>query len=92
MTLFKILLVGVLIATAMAVAKSQMWFERAGVVSSCTQVRSPVGQRDGGQWWSCSKGSVTGYPSLERDSCERRGFSGGRELWMCATPLAEAPF
>jgi hypothetical protein len=92
MTIVKIILVGAVIAAVMTLAKTQMWFERAGIVSSCTEVRAPLNQRDGGQWWSCSKGTVTGYPSLTRDSCTSRGFVGGRELWMCPTPLAEAPF
>jgi hypothetical protein len=92
MTLFKIIFVGVLIATALAVAKSQQWFERSGIVSGCLEVAAPAGARNGGQWWSCTKGSVTGYPSLARDGCTSRGIVSGREFWMCPTPLASEPF
>lgn len=92
MTIVKIIFVGVLIGAALGVAKTQQWFERSGIVASCEQVAAPAGQPQAGQWWACTKGSVTGYPDLVRESCTSRGFVSRREYWMCPTPLEKSPF
>ncbi len=85
MVLVKILLVGALAAVMLGVAKDQRWFERAGLVSSCQLVAPPAGQPAGGSWYLCREGVMTGFPRLERDNCESRGFIVKRELWHCDT-------
>jgi hypothetical protein len=85
MVLFKIVFVGAFAALMLGVAKQQHWFERAGLVSSCALVATPAGQPAGGSWYLCREGIMTGYPRLERDNCDSRGFVGKLELWHCDT-------
>jgi len=87
----KIIFVGVLVAAVLGLAKTQHWFERSGVISRCEVAAAPFGEQSGGQWWSCREGILTGYPTLERDSCQSKGFANRRELWYCPTPLASTP-
>lgn len=85
MVLVKIVLVGAFAALMLGVAKQQRWFERAGLVSSCVLVATPPGQPAGGSWYLCREGVMTGFPRLERDNCESKGFVGKQELWRCDT-------
>ena len=87
--MFKLILVAVGIVVALAVAKEERWFDRAGVVGSCEVIVAPFG--DTGEWWSCSEGFLTGFPRLERDSCDLRGAFVGEEVWRCAIPLKRTP-
>ena len=87
--MLKIILVAVLIAGTLALAKQNHWFERIGMVGTCTQLRAPSG--DDGQWWSCKQGVLTGYPTLRKDGCAPKGTQGGQEVWRCPTPLATVP-
>lgn len=89
MTFVKIALVGAFIAVMLGVAKQQHWFQRAGIVGRCQVVSTPFGQT--GQWWSCSQGILTGFPTLERDQCDSAGFAGKRQLWRCPEPIDAAP-
>ncbi len=85
MVLVKIVLVGVFVAVMLGLAKQERWFERAGLVSSCTAVPLPAGQPPGGSWYLCREGVMTGFPALERDNCASRGFVAAKELWHCDT-------
>jgi hypothetical protein len=87
--MLKIILVAVLIAGTLALAKSNHWFERMGVLGSCTVLRSPRG--DEGQWWACKQGVLTGYPVLRKDGCDPKGVQAGQEVWRCPAPLATVP-
>jgi len=84
-----LILLAVLAVAFGVYAKEEGLFYRAGVVGSCAIVQTP--HRDEGQWWSCNQGILTGYPSLTRDNCDRKGTTGERELWRCPYPLPEAP-
>jgi hypothetical protein len=91
MVLFKIALVGAALAAALFLLKQQHVFQRAGIVGSCQVVGAPAGESSEGQWWSCREGALTGFPSLIRDSCDRRFVRAGREVWYCPAPLERAP-
>jgi hypothetical protein len=92
MTITKIALVGVLIAVMLGLAKTQHWFERAGLVSSCQSVPTPYGRPSGEAWYMCREGIITGFPTLERDSCESAGIVAQRqELWRCQAVLGSTP-
>ena len=87
--MLKIILVAVLIAGSLALAKQNHWFERMGVLGSCTVLRSPRG--DEGQWWACKQGVLTGYPVLRKDGCDPKGVQVGQEIWRCPAPLSTTP-
>ena len=86
--MLKIILVAVLIAGTLAVAKQKDWFDRMGVVGTCTQLRAPRG--GGAQWWACKQGALTGFP-LRKDGCDPKGLQDGQELWRCPVPLQSIP-
>ena len=87
--MLKIFLVAALIVSVLALAKQNRWFEEAGIVGTCAEVQAPRG--DDGQWWACKQGVLTGYPSLQRDSCDVKGVAAGKQVWHCPTPLTTAP-
>lgn len=91
MVLFKIALVGAALAAALVLLKQQHVFQKVGVVGSCQVIGAPAGGSRDGQWWSCSEGALTGFPSLARDSCDREFATGSREVWYCPAPLERAP-
>jgi hypothetical protein len=93
MILIKIALVAAAIAITLGVAQQQNWFERAGLLSSCTEVPAPFNSGgSGGQWWSCKEGALSGLPNLAADHCDSRGVRGNTELWYCATPITHPTF
>ena len=89
MVLAKIAIVVAGIAGLLAMAQNQNWFERAGLLSRCTEVAAPYGNNLPGQWWSCTDGAVSGYKSLVRDSCDSQGFYGRTQLWHCPAPISQ---
>ncbi len=89
MILIKIAFVGVAIAVLLAVAKQERFFARVGVVGSCETIASPTG--DKAQWWICSQGVLTGFPTLPADECDFQSMSGNRERWSCPDPLTSVP-
>ncbi len=90
MVLVKIAIVFAAIAGLLAAAQSQQWFERSGLLSRCTEVAAPYGNKlPGGQWWSCTDGAASGYKSLVRDSCDSKGFYGRTQLWYCPAPISQ---
>ena len=91
MVLLKIALVGVAFALLLGAAKQQQWFERAGITSSCIAVAAPLGQDRTRAWYACREGVMTGFPTLERDSCSSAGIIGQREVWQCEAPLESMP-
>lgn len=91
--ILRILLVGALALGLLVYAKQDRVLARVGIVGTC-KLSSPLAgvpraQRRA-QWWSCSEGSVTGYPSLELQSCTSSGTVAHREYWYCLTPIASA--
>jgi hypothetical protein len=88
--MLRILIVGVAIAAALAVAKRDHWVERAGLVGTCRLAQS-LYPNDTAQWWSCRQGLITGYPVLTRQQCDSTGFVLKREYWRCPTPLETTP-
>ena len=87
--MLKFFLVAAFIAATLALAKQNDWFDRMGVVGTCTQLRAPRG--DDAQWWACTQGVLTGFPALRKDGCDPKGLQNGQELWRCPTPLASTP-
>ena len=88
MVLAKIAIVAAAIAGLLAMAKSEMWFERVGLLSNCQQVTAPYGARLPGQWWACTEGALSGLPNLTRDHCERKSLIGHTETWYCPVAIA----
>ena len=62
MVLFKIALVGAVVAASLFLLKQQHVFQRAGIIGSCVVVAAPAGESSEGQWWSCREGVITGFP------------------------------
>lgn len=89
MVIVKIVLVGAAIAAALIVAQQKQVFRKMGLVGTCQVVAAPTS--DGSQWWSCTEGVLTGYPSLTRDSCVIQRVVPKRQVWRCPTPLETAP-
>ena len=85
----RIIVVGLLIAAALGVAKQQDLFRKAGVVGSCQIGRAPIG--DDSSWYACREGVLTGYPSLRRDNCTSESRTASYQYWRCPTPLAHVP-
>jgi hypothetical protein len=92
MVLIKIALVAAAIAITLGVAREERWFERAGLLSQCSEVAGPYGTRIGGQWWSCREGALSGLPNLAADHCESQGIRGNTELWHCPTAITRPTF
>jgi hypothetical protein len=90
MVLTKIVVVGVAILALMVAARQEHWAQRAGVTGSCTAIRAPYGQ-EGGAWYTCKQGILTGFPNLEADSCTSDGYTGKQEVWSCLAPLVSLP-
>lgn len=88
MVLAKIAIVAAAFAGLLGLARSQMWFERAGLLADCRVVPTPLGAEPGGQWWSCREGALSGLPNLRRDHCESKGITGHVELWHCPVAIA----
>ena len=86
---FRIFLVGASIVTLLVLAKERQWFEQAGLLGRCAVVAAPPG--DGGQWWSCEEGLLSGYPRLDADGCTIQNRPAAREVWRCPVPLESAP-
>jgi hypothetical protein len=84
----RIVLVAALIVAALAFAKENHAFERAGIVHECNAISAPIGQD--GHWAACKQGWLDGYPDLSIDSCERVGRSASREFWRCPAPLSNS--
>jgi hypothetical protein len=94
MTLVKIAMIGVAIATLMFVARDQRWFERAGVAGSCYATSAPAGQSPGqGQdsWYACKEGLLSGFPNLAADACSPEQMIAHEELWRCDALLTSLP-
>ena len=87
MVLVKILIVLVLLIAGLAVLQQQRVVERAGITGSCEQVRPPVSEPSGPQWWACKEGVITGYPSLIKDGCALKATTKSRQVWRCPTPI-----
>lgn len=87
MVFTRILIVLACLIGALALLQQQRAFDRAGVTGSCEEIRAPVADVRGTQWWSCKEGILTGYPSLIKDSCALIVPRGGRQIWRCPRPI-----
>ncbi len=92
MVLFKIALVAAAFAAMLGVARDQLWFERAGLLSQCSEVTAPYGARIGGQWWLCNEGALNGLPNLAADHCQTQGIRGNTEVWYCPQAIVRPTF
>ena len=81
--LLKILLIGVLVAGAMAAVKDGRVLRSAGLLSSCTAVADQAGD----QMQRCRKGKLDGYPDLSNKACQATAVRGGYEYWRCVAPI-----
>jgi hypothetical protein len=82
----------VVAVAGLVLVKEQNLLARAQIVGSCELVAPPVGSpKTKGQWWWCSEGRLTGYPTLDRGVCDREGIYRKREVWHCSTPI-ERPY
>lgn len=87
--LLKILLVGVLVAGAMALLRDGRLLARAGLVGSCRPVAAASSPQGAVQ--SCSRGRLSGYPDLHGQSCTSEGVAAdGREYWQCIAPIVSS--
>jgi hypothetical protein len=90
--LLRIILVGAVLIAALVVVKQERVLARIGIVGKCAVTATPAGEKvNEGQWWSCDEGALTGFPVLDRKSCESRGFRGRLEIWYCPAPI-ESPY
>ena len=87
---FRIAFVGIAIVALMVVARNQQWAQRAGVTGHCTATQAPASQPSGA-WYVCKQGVLTGFPSLEGDSCFSAGLVQHQEVWQCPEPLVATP-
>lgn len=87
MVLTKILVVLALLIGALALIQQQRVVERAGIVGKCAEVRPPTSDVPGTQWWSCSEGLITGFPSLVKDNCALKIRAQDRQVWRCPFPI-----
>jgi hypothetical protein len=89
--ILRIILIGTVAAGLLVFAKQDRVLARVGIVGTCVPSLPAAGSTSTqrrAQWWSCSEGTVMGYPSLELKSCHSGGFYGKRELWYCQQPIA----
>lgn len=84
----RIAVAAALIASFLALAKSERLLDRAGLLGSCSELAAPA--PDGGRWLACKPGDLTGYPDLSQDSCTRGGMRGEVRYWICPTALEAA--
>lgn len=83
----RVLVITLLIASILALAKEQQVLDRSGLLGSCTAVAGAPAAPNGGQWLACRPGQLTGYPDLSNDSCERGGMRDDVRYWICPTQL-----
>lgn len=81
----RVLVVTVLIASLLALAKEQRVLDRTGLLGTCTELSAPAPA--GGKWLECRPGDLTGYPDLSRDSCQKAGLRGEARYWVCPTSI-----
>lgn len=84
----RIVLAAAMIASLLALAKSERVLDRTGLVGSCAAIEAPA--PPDGQWTACRPGKLTGYPDLSQNSCTRRGMRGEVRYWICPSALVAA--
>jgi hypothetical protein len=80
--LIRIVLVGAVLAAALALVQQQRVLENAGLLGYCSTIATPKGQT--GHWHACQPGKLTGTPELSVQSCTRAGAD--REGRILALP------
>jgi hypothetical protein len=83
--LIRIVLVGAVIAAALAFVQQRSVLQNAGLLGYCSTIATPKGQT--GHWHACHPGKLTGTPELSVQSCTRAGETGETEYWRCPTEL-----
>ncbi len=83
MVIVKIILVLVALIASLVLLQQQHTFQRIGITGNCTEIQAPVPDVAGSQWWSCTEGLLTGYPTLVKDSCALKVKTAKREVWRC---------
>jgi hypothetical protein len=87
---YRIAFAGIAIIALMVVARDQHWAQRAGVTGHCVATQAPASE-PGGAWYACKQGVLTGFPSLEGESCTSVGLVQHQEVWQCPEPLVSTP-
>jgi hypothetical protein len=78
-------LIAAVLAATLAFVQQRQVLQNAGLLGSCSQIATPVGQH--GVWHECVPGKLTGTPGLSRGSCTRVQHSALRDIWRCPTAL-----
>lgn len=87
--LLRIVLVTAFLAAGLAWVKDSSVLGRAGLVGSCSVVKSASAGNE--VWQACRAGKLEGRPNLVRKSCVSQGVVDGVEYWRCRTALASGP-
>jgi hypothetical protein len=87
---WKFAFVAVALIAVMVVARDQNWAGRVGVTGSCTQTQPPSNGSEE-TWYACKQGILTGFPSLEGQSCDDAGVVLHQQVWHCTEPLVSTP-
>jgi hypothetical protein len=78
-------LIAAVLAATLAFVQQRQVLQNAGLLGSCSQIATPVGQH--GVWHECVPGKLTGTPGLSRDSCTRIQHNPTQDVWRCPTAL-----
>ena len=87
---WKIAFIAIAIVALMVVGRDQRWAARAGVTGNCVSTPPPSSEPTGA-WYACKQGVLTGFPSLEGESCTSAGIVRHQEVWHCPEPLVSTP-
>jgi hypothetical protein len=83
--LIRIVLVGAVLAAALALVQQQRVLENAGLLGYCSTIATPKGQT--GHWHACQPGKLTARPSSRFSPAPAQAPTGKVEYWRCPTEL-----
>ena len=86
--LLKILVVGAVLISLMAVIRDGRVLRDAGLLSRCNAVT--VDGKADPTLLSCSKGRLDGWPDMTSQSCNLIAVHPNREYWRCAAPVVSS--
>ena len=86
--LLKILVVGAVLISLMAVIRDGRVLRDAGLLSRCNAVT--VDGKADPTLLSCSKGRLDGWPDMTSQSCNLVSVHPSREYWRCAAPVVSS--
>ena len=86
--LLKILVVGAIAISVMAVIRDGRVLRDAGLLSHCSSVA--VNGHDDGTVLSCTKGRLDGWPDMTNQACNLFAVHRSREFWRCQAPIVSS--